>query len=163
MRVYGQPGVAQACLGLQDDLDLDVNIVLLALYAGASGLALHRTDFLTLDAHVAQWRRDSVWPLRAIRRNIKRQGSSSDLATADLTNATYQAVKSAELAAEHAQQRMMEQWLSAQAGSAEGGRCLRQNLDAYLQSRGIAPDNTTDARFQIIEEAADATALTPDG
>lgn len=156
LRVYSQPGVPQACLGLQDDLELDVNIVLLAMYAGASKLELASSDFVALDLYVAAWRSESVWPLRATRRNIKRHLSSSDNATGDLADATYQAVKAAELAAEHAQQLLMERWLSAQPTSDAGVRCLRQNLDAYFQAKGVERDACTDARCQVIETAADA-------
>ncbi len=161
LRVYAQLGVPQACLGLQDDLELDVNIVLLALYAGTSKIVLDSADFLALDAHVATWRSESVWPLRAVRRRIKGQLSSRESAAGDLANATYQAVKAAELAAEHAQQLVMERWLGARPAGNAGVRCARQNLDAYLQARGVLRDAPTDARCQIIEAAAEALARAP--
>ena len=40
LRIYGQPGVPPACLTLQDEHGVDVNVLLFALYAASCGRQL---------------------------------------------------------------------------------------------------------------------------
>ena len=69
--LYARPGVAPACLALQDRFGCDVNILLFALWAARCGKALARADFDALDAAVAPWRGGVVEPIRALRRALK--------------------------------------------------------------------------------------------
>lgn len=65
---YGRPGVAPACLDLQDRFEQNVPLLLAAAWSAAQG----RT--LDLDAAVAltrAWEADVVAPLRAARRGLK--------------------------------------------------------------------------------------------
>lgn len=97
---YGRPGVASACLDLQDRYGCDVNLVLFALWIGASGRGrLTEADLGELDNAAASWRRSVIEPLRALRRQVKHQADSAAL---------YEALKAAELEAEHALQNRLE-------------------------------------------------------
>jgi len=70
--LYARPGVADLCLGLQDEADRDVNLLLLCLWAGeALGLALDDWDLTDLAAAVAPWNAAAVHPLRMLRRSLK--------------------------------------------------------------------------------------------
>ena len=42
--IYGQPGVREACLRLQDKAGLDVNVLLYCLWRAARGMALEADD-----------------------------------------------------------------------------------------------------------------------
>ena len=64
LEIYGRPGVAPACLSLQDRRGTDVNLLLHALWCGARG------HFMTLEEHqqtrraVTPWNENVVRPLR---------------------------------------------------------------------------------------------------
>ena len=164
---YARPGVAEACVGLQDEYALDVNVLLLALYAGRRHIALGAADFASLERTVRAWRRQAVVPLRRVRRGIRPMLQ----AMPGIAREAYDAVKQAELADERVQQACMEQWLTARGGPADAcagpagtegvdGRsgqaadlCCVSNLDAYLRSRRRARDAGLDARLQVLREA----------
>jgi uncharacterized protein (TIGR02444 family) len=71
LAVYERPGVAPACLALQDRHGLDVNILLFCCWAGQSGRALSAAEFDGLMAAVGPWHQGVVKPLRAVRRWLK--------------------------------------------------------------------------------------------
>jgi len=165
---YAQPGVAEACIGLQDEYGLDVNVVLCALYAGLRDIDLDRHDCAGLERAVRAWRRQAVVPLRKIRRSIR---SMLD-AMPDPAREAYEAVKQAELTAERAQQARMEQWLARRRSSAapvspgpsavadsahSSGQgtddCCAKNLEAYLCARRCARDAALDAHLRTLQDA----------
>lgn len=72
LALYARPGVAEACLVLQDDYGQDVCLVLFALWAGA--VCRHRltaAELVLLDGAAAEWRHQVVVPLRTLRRRLK--------------------------------------------------------------------------------------------
>lgn len=71
LATYGRPGVAPACLLLQDSLDVDVLVMLhLGYVCRQHGLALPEGPIEAADALVRAWRDEVVRPLRAARRSI---------------------------------------------------------------------------------------------
>lgn len=94
LAVYARPGVAAACLDLQDRLGQDVNLLLFAAWAGRDCAArLTAEDLDRIDGAVAGWRDGMVRPLRALRRQAKTEDP-----------ALYKRLKAAELEAERVQQ-----------------------------------------------------------
>ena len=73
LKFYALPGVAPACLHLQDKASVDVLVLLISLYATQ---VLHRAigadAIAEMDAMISEWRRDIVHPLRALRQTLKR-------------------------------------------------------------------------------------------
>ena len=72
LELYRRVGVADACLGLQNRHDLDVNVVLFAAFVGA----VRRQTLTTADLDLAHrrvdaWHREVVRPLRAVRQRLK--------------------------------------------------------------------------------------------
>lgn len=108
LKFYGLPGVAEACLTLQDEAGLDVIQLLAATYAD---LVLRRPlsaeDVAGLGRQTAEWRAATVLPLREIRRVLKppRDGFPEE------RSLLRDKVKAAELLAEQIQLAMTEQWL----------------------------------------------------
>jgi uncharacterized protein (TIGR02444 family) len=97
---YGRPGVAGACLDLQDRVGRDVNLVLYACWIGASGRGrLGLADLARAEAEVAPWRQEVVEKLRAIRRLAKEEPEAADFLAA---------VRAAELKAEARAQSRLE-------------------------------------------------------
>ena len=71
LRFYGRPGVADACLSLQDQAGADVNLLLFLLFLAERKRQLDAAEIARFDAAVSQWRDSVVKPLRALRRGLK--------------------------------------------------------------------------------------------
>lgn len=69
--LYARPGVAAACLTLQDELGADVNLLLSACWLAARGRRLEPHEAEVLRALAAAWREPVLAPLRAARRAMK--------------------------------------------------------------------------------------------
>ena len=113
LRVYRQPGVAEACLMLQDHHGVDVNVLLLALFAAVDrGILLDRAALEEVDRLVRPWRDEVVVPLRQVRRRLK----SGPMPAPDAqTEALRNAVKAAELQAEQIEEALLACWLESRA------------------------------------------------
>lgn len=71
LEIYAKPGVARACLDLQDRLDLDVLLFLAVLYAAGRDCCLDAEAIRALDDGCEQWRTEVVRPLRTVRVRLK--------------------------------------------------------------------------------------------
>ena len=72
LEVYAKEGVADACLRLQDDLGIDVNMLLFCCWAGRSGGGDLGMGFIAEAAGaVGAWHDEIVRPLRRARRLLK--------------------------------------------------------------------------------------------
>ncbi|HVG80830.1 MAG TPA: TIGR02444 family protein [Methylomirabilota bacterium] len=135
VELYERPGVAPACLALQDRFGCDVNLLLFALWAGRCGAAVGPEEFARLDAAVAPWRSRVVEPIRALRRLLKSEGLG---ATPGLAEACRQALLKAELEAERAAQELLARTARLPRPAREPDRNrARANLDAYLGWHGV--------------------------
>ena len=75
VRLYGEPGVGEACLALQDRFGVDVPLLLWAAWLGDGA------DIATLrsgDRAVGPWRARAVRPLRALRRHLRQPVAGLD-------------------------------------------------------------------------------------
>ena len=98
VRQYARPGVAEACLALQDEHALDVNMLLYAAWLSSLGRQADRAHFEALYGEIQAWRERVVQPLRILRRQWK------DFAPASQLRGQLQAI---ELDAERVQQDRM--------------------------------------------------------
>lgn len=71
LKLYGAPGVADACLLLQDESGVDVTVLLFSAWLAANSVALTDAEMARIDVLVKDWREEVVKPLRAIRRRLK--------------------------------------------------------------------------------------------
>lgn len=111
LAVYGQEGVSDACLRLQDEAGVDVNVLLTALHtARLTGSAVTEADIAAADAAIAAWRDDIVTALRTIRRRLK-EGPAP--APSRLTETLRTAVKQAELRAEQIEMAVLARHFAA--------------------------------------------------
>ena len=133
MALYAAPGIADACLQAQDREGCDVNLLLYACYAAACGQRLEASQIADMIAVSADWRRDMVTPLRALRRRA--------------AGALRERLLEAELLAEQGQQELMwvqrsppGDWdLGTVAPSGSRGQILRHNLAGVAAASGCAP------------------------
>ncbi len=101
LRLYGRPGVPQACLKLQDGAGVDVNVLLFLLFAASSGRAIDRRGVDALKSAMSAWTAHVVIPLRETRRALKEPPSSVE---PGLAAALRERIKAVELEAERIQQ-----------------------------------------------------------
>lgn len=111
LRAYGQAGVPEACLSLQDDFGQNTSLLLWAVWAEACDPAL-----LARAADISRrWQALSLMPIRAVRRALKPAFEGIDDAE---RAALREDVKAVELRAE---------------------RVLMESLEALTGERGGAP------------------------
>ena len=68
VRLYGEPGVSEACLALQDRFGVDIPLMLWAAWLGAgAGPSALRAG----DRAVGPWRARAIRPARALRRHLR--------------------------------------------------------------------------------------------
>ena len=135
LRTYASPGVADACISLQDDHGCDVNVLLLCLWLAQMG------QFVLEGKHIEVAQRSTaavsehyVQPVRSVRRWFKVW--SEDAITAAPHAAAYAALKEAELHGERLVQSRLLAVLDlddlARAGSAEAAAGL--SFDNYCRT-----------------------------
>ena len=98
---YRQPGVADACIALQDGCGVDVNILLFFLWLATARRSVAPAAAQAVCAKVGPWRDDVVVPLRTLRRKLKDGSSLVEHNTAELFRTK---IKAVELESERLQQ-----------------------------------------------------------
>jgi uncharacterized protein (TIGR02444 family) len=127
LAVYQREGISPACIALQDRLGLDVNFLLLCLYAGSRGCRLDAHDFARVEERVAPWRKNVIHPLRGVRRWLKEQQLLEKAASDQLRRG----VLGHEIESEGVQQRLMESVVAIREGTSSAPTAA-SNLKSYL-------------------------------
>ena len=126
LALYAAPGVAEACIGLQDRHGLDVNLLLFCCWASHRGHGLSGDELDRLLAVSRDWQTEVVQPLRRLRRRLKAEAAAS----ADVA-ALRDSIKAQELAAERIAQDRLQDCLPLDDGPANEA-ALASNLARYL-------------------------------
>ena len=135
LRFYRQPGVADACLALQDGCGVDVNVLLFFLWLAAARRCVPPDVARAVCAEAAPWRDDVVAPLRAIRRRLK---DGSALVERGAAEAFRTRIKAVELESERLQQEALFTLAAGLAtkDAATAEAAARANVAAYGQVLG---------------------------
>ncbi len=104
VKFYAEPGVAQACIDLQDQAGVDVNILFFLLWNATQNRALGDAEVADLERSIGAWRDMAVIPLRNIRRALK---VPPPVMAPDVAEGFRTRIKAAELEAERLQQEAM--------------------------------------------------------
>lgn len=136
LAIYARPGVAPACLVLQDQHGCDVNLALYCCWLGASGRGrLDGERLRAADQAVAGWRQAVVENFRAARRAIK-------AAAVPDSDGIYAKAKAIELEAERLLQRLLVEQApppDASRGADERLADALANLALYIGDAPAAP------------------------
>lgn len=143
--LYGRPGVAEACLALQDGSGADVNLVLFVLWCAATERPLDAETLTRLDEQVAAWRHAVVEPLRKVRRGMKVQ-----LLPGLNTETLRSEIKAAELAAERLVQAALFAAAPAPGNVPEVLTAAREGLAGY---GARLPSPLTEAPVAVLLDA----------
>jgi uncharacterized protein (TIGR02444 family) len=135
LRFYRQPGVADACIALQDGCGVDVNVLLFFLWLARARRCISPDVAQQVCAKAAPWRDDVVAPLRAVRRRLK---GGSTLVERGAAERFRTAIKAVELESERLQQEALfalaTGLATGQAPSVEAAG--RENVAAYERVLG---------------------------
>ncbi|MEH6591196.1 MAG: TIGR02444 family protein [Halioglobus sp.] len=116
---YGQDGVAQSCLLLQDGRGLDVNVILYAAWLASMNKVLSGAHLAGLEAAVAPWQQRVVAPLRAQRRALQGYSEAAKIR---------QSLQALELEAERKQQDIMWSFFLGSDDIVDSPDPLKNNL-----------------------------------
>jgi uncharacterized protein (TIGR02444 family) len=101
IKLYAVPGVAAACIELQDQAGVDVNVLFFLLWQATQNRALDEAEVAEIDRVIGAWRELTVVPLREMRRALK---TPPPVMTAEAAETFRNRIKGAELEAERLQQ-----------------------------------------------------------
>jgi len=131
IKFYAVPGVAPACITLQDEAGVDVNLLFFLMWNASLNRTLTKDEVAELDRTIGVWRNTAVIPLREIRRALK---TPPAMLTPYVAETFRNRIKTAELEAERLQQEAM--YALAQSGRFRGSaptpvEAARANLTSY--------------------------------
>ncbi len=143
LQFYRLPKVADACIALQEEAGVDVNLLLYLLWQARQTRQLSATDIKALEARIAPWREMTVVPLRNVRRALK---SPPPLLDGSAAEAFRNRIKAVELEAERLQQEAMFTLPSGVGQeTSDPVTAGRNNIAAYAAMLGVMfPSAATD-------------------
>jgi uncharacterized protein (TIGR02444 family) len=101
---YRGAGVSEACLELQDNCGVDVNVVLFLLWLASEKRRLAADQIRRVADKVRPWQIDVIGPIRGLRRMLKTDAPLLDKGSAELFRTK---IKAIELESERLQQQAM--------------------------------------------------------
>ncbi len=155
IELYGRPGVAEACLELQDSYGFDVNLLLYCFWYGD---CLGSFDQLLLEELVKfslTWKQGIVQPLRTVRRWMENQTQLVSENQASQFQSLRERIKSEELSAEKLQQEMLEviTLKAIPASSDTGSKAIEANLVQLLKIYALTAEGDIQANLNEISLA----------
>jgi uncharacterized protein (TIGR02444 family) len=135
LHFYKQAGVSDACIKLQDDCGVDVNLLLYLFWLASDGRQLTADEVKNLDGKVKSWRELTIMPIRDTRRKLK---GAVTLLDPNRQEAFRNKVKAVELDAERLQQEALYEFTkSGPLGKAAPKKdAARANVGAYEGAMG---------------------------
>jgi uncharacterized protein (TIGR02444 family) len=145
VKFYAVPGVAPACIELQDRAQVDVNVLFFLLWNATERRALSAAEVDEVERAIGAWREMTVVPIRNVRRALK---SPPPVVVADAAEAFRTRIKAVELEAERLQQEALYEM--AQSGrlgqpAASAVEAARISVSAYQGVIGPFPPAPLDA------------------
>ncbi len=132
LQLYARPGIADACLKLQDEAGVDVRMALMNVCAAVRHrVLLTPSEIRELDEACRLWRELIVYPLRAMRTRLK---SGPSPAPGNTTEPFRSTIKAAELSAERLQNQLLAERLPLRASERDiiGADDLRSVLRSVV-------------------------------
>jgi uncharacterized protein (TIGR02444 family) len=139
IKFYAVPGVAQACIELQDQANVDVNILFFLFWNATQGRTYKKADVTEVERLIGAWRDMAVVPIRNVRRALK---SPPTVMTAEAAEGFRTRIKAVELEAERLQQEALyELAQTSRLGqpSASPAKAAKTSTDAYQAVIGPFP------------------------
>lgn len=159
VNLYSSSEVSSACLDLQNQHGIDVNLLLMCCWYGARVGELTETSLSQALAYSKQWREEVVKPLRQTRVWMKSNMPSDQnqrLSFQDVRNE----IKSVELRAEKHQQSVLEMIVMSQLDSGEKispEKAIKANVLELVNQMKVADSSKLRATLSLVINAAAAS------
>jgi uncharacterized protein (TIGR02444 family) len=150
LKLYGRPGVSEACLCLQSVAATDVMFLLVVLFAATQkNIDLRSDDISGLDDACRPWREQVIKPLRGVRSALKTLAPAQRSAEAEALRAR---VKADELQAERIENALLGDLLQDRAGAptrltpGQIDTCIRaviHQFGGHIRDDAVAADLAT--------------------
>jgi len=164
VKLYRKPGVADACLFVQDRYGLNVNLILFCIWAADTGSGKLTSIQVSTALHrVADWEEQVIKPLREVRRTCRQDA----LGIPEFLLQTFvPQIETVELEAEQVEQLVLAELAQGLMSSAEGSSDYVENdavgsLKAYISVLDVVPDAQLTECLSVILQAAFAGASFP--
>jgi uncharacterized protein (TIGR02444 family) len=160
LRFYRDPDVAAACITLQDEAGVDVNVLLFLLWSASLKRTLPQATIADLDARIGEWRDAAVIPLRTLRRALK---VPPPVVAARSAEAFRTRIKALELEAERLQQQTMYELAPSLPfeDAPSSVAAARANIAAYAAIRPTAlPQAAVETMLTAFARMQDASGDT---
>jgi len=158
VHTYGKPGVADACLALQDRYGLDVNVLLYCCWFGRTRGVVDEPLWDRVLAFSGSWAENVVRPLRAVRTWMKHAGCTEPGISNDTCMELREEIKRIELKAEQIQENTLEELAGNSPlkplDTASQITCSILNLCNYLRRCRVEPDPASHADLACIVTGA---------
>ena len=158
LAIYARPGVAEACLALQNEAGVDVMLLLTTTFAAVKHrLLLTPDEIRTLDEACRPWREQIVRPLRTVRSGLK---SGPQPAPSEATERFRSQVKALELAAERLENKLLVECLPLRPPGKETVRpeqlrtVIESVVSFFAEKHDTAPEADLPSSIDTIVEAA---------
>jgi uncharacterized protein (TIGR02444 family) len=138
LELYRTPGFSDACIRLQDEVGVDVNIVFFLLWNASLKKQFSVDDVRATDRAVAAWRETAVIPIRNIRRALK---DAPILPDPGMVEGYRTKIKAIELEAERLEHEALSHFFQEAApgtAAASAAEAARANITAYENYLGKA-------------------------
>jgi uncharacterized protein (TIGR02444 family) len=158
-RLYAAPGVASACLDLQERHGIDVTFMLFCLWRGSVSEKPLGECMVALATAAREWHETVVLPVRAARHRLKADASSRPEA-----KTLYRNVLAAEIDCEHAELLMLAERADALCDTVESGEpaaVMANNLAGFFEASGVTPAAPDAPAIATILEAARTRQAAP--
>ena len=149
VRLYGMPGIADACLSLQEESGVDVPVLLFSAWLADRSVPLPESEMLRIAAVVADWQQEVVLPLRTIRRRLK---SGPRPAPDQQTESLRNTIKGAELSAERIELATLEA-VGLTLSKAEEADPVANMMSVARYYRAAEPDERAKAAIGLVAKA----------
>jgi uncharacterized protein (TIGR02444 family) len=154
LTIYARPGVADACLALQNEAGVDVMLLLMATFAAVKRRVLLTPDEIkAMDEACRPWREQVVWRLRAIRSELK---TGPRPAPSSKTEPFRSKIKALELEAERLENQLLAECLPLRKPEEEivKPEQLRIVLNDVVMHFAVEREASLSSSMETIVEAA---------
>jgi uncharacterized protein (TIGR02444 family) len=154
LTIYARPGVADACLALQNEAGVDVMLLLMATFAAVKRRILLTPDEIkAMDEACRPWREQVVWRLRAIRSELK---TGPRPAPTSKTEPFRSKIKALELEAERLENQLLTECLPLRKPEEEivKPEQLRIVLNDVVMHFAVEREASLSSSIETIVEAA---------
>lgn len=167
LSLYRQSGVEEECLSLQERFGVNINLLLLCLYAASEvGALLSRSDIAMADGVIAEWDTQVVKTLRKLRDLLKRSGMRSEWQETKDSELLRAQIKAAELESERIESAMLQAWFEGRLPHCSTGArqlAAATNWNSVLAYYGVGEGTALSGRLVDLALAADSRVDVRDG